>query len=58
MKTLNLNECKQVSGGAERTSDGATGGCILAAGFLMVSPFGGPWTVAGALIGAFNECLP
>ncbi len=48
IQELTMDELQQVNGGKA---------CVMAAGLLAVSPLGGPWTVAGAFVGAYIACM-
>lgn len=57
MKVLTEFEIKQVAGAGGGFYGSVSWQCALNAGFLAISPFGGPWAVAGAAIGAATACL-
>ncbi|MGD8107035.1 hypothetical protein ACQE32_10340 [Pantoea sp. FN0302] len=58
MKLLTTTEIKKVSGAAGGFYEGSVSWqCAFNAGFLMISPFGGPWAIAGAAVGAATACL-
>lgn len=51
MRELNINEIREVNGGAR-----ATNSCLRWSILLGISPLGGPWAVAGAALGAIDAC--